>query len=270
MSVDHKYAVTGAHPDQLNIDLGDGIPQGPGPGHYPTLREAFIGAADWLWIFAEASRGIGRKGAHGREWDAFIFKDHSTQAYGFTTPEPHGHTSAELSTRRIAELPRRLGGNSYNIRGHIHSHPSGAFAFGYSAEVFSRIGVDPHTGAIQGDLAQAYILSPLDVWIGLLTPSGAVKRVRLLEPVKAEINRVRRDELLEQPSRAVLRILQRPASQVFLEQPLRPAQGSNWAPGSEDWRRKAIDAAARELMHHPRNAREARRFDKLRSAGGLS
>lgn len=270
MSVEHKYAVQGAHPDQFNIDFGDGIPQGPGPGHYPTLREAFIGGADWLWIFAEASRRIGRKGAEGREWDAFIFFDRSTGAYGFTTAEPHGHSSTESPTKRITQLRRRLGGNSYNAMGYIHSHPSGAFAFGYSSEVFSLIGVDPETGAIDGDLAQAYIFSPQEIWMGLLTPTGAVKRVRLLGHVKAEINRVRRDEPLGVPSRAVLRILQRQSHLVFFEEMLRPAQGRTWAPGSEDWRKKAIDAAARELMHHPRNEREARRFDQIRSAGGLS
>jgi len=266
----HKYAVTGAHPDQLNIDFGDGVPQGPGAGHYLKPEEAFIDAGDWLWVFAEASRQLGRGGAHGVEWDAFIFQELATKMYGFTTPEPQGHNYAESPGARIRQqIGGRLGGASYKVVGYIHSHRSGASAFGDDSNTLSRIGVKS-TGHIEGDLAVAYMFSPQDILVGLRTPTGAVKRVRLLAHVKEEINRARTtEETLQIPSRAVLRILQRPRHLVFLETTLRKAQGQDWAPGKPDWRKKAIDAAARELMHHPRNAHEARRFDKIRSAGGL-
>lgn len=267
---EHKYAVPGIHPDQLNIDFGDGVPQGPGPGHYDSLADAFTGAADWLWIYAEASRQIGRGLASGKEWDCFIFKDGSTQKYGFTTPEQHGHDYTNSAAARVHLVNKRLAGRgAHMVRGYIHSHPSGPFAFGFSVEVFSRIQVDGATGYITGDLAAAYLFSPQDIRVGLLTPSGAVKTVRLLASVKEEIRRVSQPlEDLNVPSPAVRRILERPAHQVFVEETLRPPLGRNWAPGKREWRARAIEAVARELMHYPQNRREEKRFERMLASRG--
>lgn len=267
---EHKYAVPGIHPDQLNIDFGDGVPQGPGPGHYPSLRDAFTGAADWLWIYAEASRKIGRGLANGKEWDCFIFLDNATQKFGFTTPEQHGHDYTNSASARTHLVSRRLGGRGqHSVRGYLHSHPSGPFAMGFAVESFSRIEFDAASGSMTGDLAAAYLFSPQEIVVGLLTPSGAVKCVRLRPGVKEEIQRASQPlEDLNTPSPAVRRILERPSHKLFAEEILRSAQGRNWAPGAEKWRIQAIDAVARELMHYPKNGREERRFRRLLTQGG--
>jgi hypothetical protein len=55
MTLEQKYTIPGVHHDQFNIDLGGGKPDGPGPGHYRLERHAFLGAADWMWVFAGAN-----------------------------------------------------------------------------------------------------------------------------------------------------------------------------------------------------------------------
>jgi hypothetical protein len=275
MSPEHKYAVAGAHLDQLSIRFGDGKEQGPGPAHYDSVDKAFKDAAKWLWVFAEASVRIGRRSqGHSIEWDAFVFQDLSTKQYGFTTPEPHGHDYAEAVATRARQIRRTRG---YKLRAYIHSHRSGLLAMGDTSQTFSRIGV-LENGAIDGDLAAAYMFAALfpteEVWVGLVTPTGALKRVRLLKQVRTEIERVREKEAPRptmMPTRAVLSILLRQRHRVFFEEPVpfKREEDWHWPPETEDWRKQAIDAAARELMYRPRNRREARRFDRIRSAGDL-
>lgn len=251
MSPEQKYAVAGVHHDQFNIDLGDGKPDGPGPGHYRLEREAFLGAANWIWVFAEANdRRKGGRG-HDHEWDAFIFLDRSSGKYGFTTPEVHCRTESSTQPQHGAKTGlARLRNERAEITGYIHSHPKGVM--GTAPEVFSGIITDEHTGEVSGDRLSAYELRNHRWWLGLLTPKGSVQRIRLTTSATAEVNRLNNSST---PNESILKILRSTRPGVWEVIVDRPQQGHNWMPGAAVWREKAVAAAASELRHLPQGVR---------------
>jgi hypothetical protein len=95
----------------------------PDPATTPAPAKAICGAADWIWVYAEASESLRRPG-RGAEWTTYIFADASTKLYGFTTPESHGEVHA--TTTDVPAIKKKLAGRIGTVVGSMHSHPAGA------------------------------------------------------------------------------------------------------------------------------------------------
>ena len=233
-----------AHPDMFNVQV-DGQAEGPGPAHYSTLQDVFVGASDWIWLYAEATRRNGGKGLT-REWDTTIFR--SGSKYGFTTPRQQSYSHAS-GHRNLRFFRQRLALESATPVGYLHSHPRGGaadFEFAGSANVLSRIDEDPATGQMTGDLAYAVMFPNL--WVGLLNPKGGVYRVKLRPAVVHEFARrglTTGTGMLYDDVRPVLAKYRKQG--LFETRTDRGDRGRGWAPGSSAWREKRIGLIESEV-----------------------
>lgn len=221
----------------------DGKVVGPGPAHYSSPHEAVVNSADWLWIFAEASRRCGGK-SHHHEWATLVFQA-ADGRFGFLSPQPfgeyHGGGPSTFQLHRIA-----VGKGAQRVV-FMHSHPRGARAIGTAGKKFSGIELEDD-GTFSGDEAAAIQYPAL--WIGLLAPDGAVMRIRFKESYR---NQLPPDTIFgrQMPmTNQLWRMYRRHKREMFDRHHDRGRVGRNWIPwNDEKWREKCIAEIVHEMQH---------------------
>jgi hypothetical protein len=253
-----KYTVPSVDIDNFSMTF-DGKDDGPGPGHYATEGEAMCAAADWIWVYAQASEELGESG-RGKEWTTYIFSDAVTRKFGFTTPE--SHAEAHASATDLPGIRAKLPGRICVVFGAMHSHPRGRPSASALAEA---AGDQPIAGAAHNymwetlgggeqfsppDRKDAY-LNPY-VWQVLLTPNGAVKAIMVKMEVQHRLDAIRIKALQTKgvfdKTQTLNRLLK--DDSMFHTWLLRPAQGAGWAP-KRDWWKPRLEVVKRELKNMP-------------------
>ena len=229
----------------------------PGPATTPTPAKAICGAADWIWVYAEASESLRRPG-RGAEWTTYIFADASTKLYGFTTPESHGEVHA--TTTDVPAIKKKLAGRIGTVVGSMHSHPRGRPTAAGLAEAMERddAGMRPSQllwetmtdseNFSPGDRVDAYH-SPA-VWNILLTPNGAVKAIKVKGEAKSRFERQKAAALARGEAVDRFGFLAKVLRDdtLFHTWLVRAAVAAFWHP-PRDWYKPRVEYVKREMSH---------------------